>query len=670
MATVESAKAASGRAAPRGRAAPEAAADLSRAVRVALERALDNLERLQGEDGAWAGDYGGPMFLLPMYLALCHAVGQPPEGRRRDGMIRYFSSVQNPDGSIGLHAEDRRGSMFTTALSYVGLRVLGVPADDDRLVRMRRWIHAAGTPLAAASWGKFTLCLLGLYDWRGIHPLPPELWLLPASAPLHPGRLWCHCRQVYLPMAWLYGQRATVASDPLLTALRAELYQGTWDTIAWTKHRDTVLSADSYRAPTAALRATQASLDAMERLALPPLRRRALAEVLEHIHYEDRVTGDLDIGPVNKVLNAFVHHFVAPGSERARSSFEACARYLWDGHDGTKLQGYNSSKLWDTAFAVQAVLAAPDPRPRLLEKAHGYLRDNQILEDVPEPERHYRHRSKGGWPFSNRAHGWPITDCTAEGFKCALALEGRFAPAIPEALLRESVALLLSWQNDDGGWATYERQRGGAWLELLNPSQVFGDIMVDYSYVECTGAALSALARARPRFGASGPVTDAIARGARFLRGKQRPDGSFEGSWGVCFSYGTWFGVSGLLAAGVAPTDPSVQRACGFLLGKQQADGSWGEHGDSCREHRWIDQPGTAVQTAWALSTLVRAGHRELGAQARAARFLAAKQAEDGSWAREPLVGVFNRTCLINYDNYRHYFPLWALAEWLREGSR
>jgi squalene cyclase len=28
------------------------------------------------------------------------------------------------------------------------------------------------------------------------------------------------------------------------------------------------------------------------------------------------------------------------------------------------------------------------------------------------------------------------------------------------------------------------------------------------------------------------------------------------------------------------------------------------------------------------------------------------------------MVGVFNRTCLISYDNYRHYFPLWALAEW------
>ena len=44
----------------------------------------------------------------------------------------------------------------------------------------------------------------------------------------------------------------------------------------------------------------------------------------------------------------------------------------------------------------------------------------------------------------------------------------------------------------------------------------------------------------------------------------------------------------------------------------------------------------------------------------RAAAFLVARQERDGSWPRESLVGVFNRTCLINYDNYRHYFPLWA----------
>ena len=33
---------------------------------------------------------------------------------------------------------------------------------------------------------------------------------------------------------------------------------------------------------------------------------------------------------------------------------------------------------------------------------------------------------------------------------------------------------LLSMQNSDGGFASYEDKRGGVMLELLNPSEVFG----------------------------------------------------------------------------------------------------------------------------------------------------------------------------------------------------
>ena len=39
---------------------------------------------------------------------------------------------------------------------------------------------------------------------------------------------------------------------------------------------------------------------------------------------------------------------------------------VWHGHDGVKMQGYNSSELWDTAFAVQAVLLAMDWRLALV----------------------------------------------------------------------------------------------------------------------------------------------------------------------------------------------------------------------------------------------------------------------------------------------------------------
>ena len=69
----------------------------------------------------------------------------------------------------------------------------------------------------------------------------PELWLLPKSAPMHPSRLWCHCRQVYLPMAWLYGVRARGPVDGFVTALRDELYgPGRYEGIEWAKQRDVV----------------------------------------------------------------------------------------------------------------------------------------------------------------------------------------------------------------------------------------------------------------------------------------------------------------------------------------------------------------------------------------------------------------------------------------------
>ncbi|MCL2450401.1 MAG: squalene--hopene cyclase, partial [Polyangiaceae bacterium] len=311
------------------------------AARDATQRALDNLARRQLADGAWPADYGGPMFLLPMYIALAYAAGRVPE-QHRAGFLAYFRNVQGGGDSLGLHAEDRRGSMFGSALGYAAQRLLGASPDEPHLVRLRGWIARHGSPLAAASWGKFTLCLLGLYDWQGIHPILPELWLLPPEAPVHPSRLWCHCRQVYLPMAWLYGARAVVQSDPLLAAIRDELYgPGVYASIRWAAHRDTLAPVDAYRPPTSALRAANHLQDAFERVVPPALRRRAMAHVLEHVRAEDRATSFVDIGPVNKVLNAFVHIFRKGGEDDFERAFAACDEYVWPGHDGTKMQSYN-----------------------------------------------------------------------------------------------------------------------------------------------------------------------------------------------------------------------------------------------------------------------------------------------------------------------------------------
>jgi len=647
----------------------------------AVRRGVGFLVSQQRTDGRWDGEYGGPMFLLPLYVAGAYVSGQEiPEPRRR-GMIAYFSSVQNADGSIGLHTE-APGSMFCTSLSYVALRLLGVPPEGPStslgpgpdMARMREWIRANGTPLGSAAWGKAVLAFLNLYGYDGIQPVPPELWLLPQCLPFHPGRLWCHVRQVYLPLAYLYATRACCPATPLIRALRKELYDQPYEQIRFARHRATLADCDAYVRPTQLLRAANRLLHAYERRPMRWLRRRSLARVLDHIEYEDRTTNLINIGPVNAVLNTVVHHFRQPGGPAFRAHFHALGVYLFESPSGLLMNGEDSTALWDTAFSVQAITATPfaDEYAPTLRRAHAFIADAQILEDPPQALRYYRHPSCGAWPFGSRAQGWAVTDCTAEAFKSCVLLEPLAEQPLPEDRLAAAIRWLLSAQNRDGGWASYEKRRGPRWLERFNPSHSFADIMVDYSYTECTSAVVQALAvarrRLRSRFGRE--LDRAVRRGAGLIRRNQRPDGSWEGSWGVCFTIGAWYGVQGLRAAGCGPDDPQMRKAADFLLAHQNPDGGWGEHYQSCLQRRYVArQPSLAVNTAWALMALVGAGRAHTEAAARAARYLAELQQPDGDWPREPMTGVFNKTTLIHYDNYRRYFPIRALAEFLNASA-
>ena len=144
---------------------------------------------------------------------------------------------------------------------------------------------------------------------------------------------------------------------------------------------------------------------------------------------------------------------------------------------------------------MQTVLATPlaDIYKPMLRSAYGYIRENQVVDELPHPQRYFRDPSRGGWGFGNYENGWPVADCTSEAVKSVLELESLVENPISEDLLRASVRLILSGQNRDGGWATYERRRGGRWLEQLNLSQVFRDIVVDYSYPECTSSCIQML---------------------------------------------------------------------------------------------------------------------------------------------------------------------------------
>ncbi|WNG16524.1 terpene cyclase/mutase family protein [Cystobacter fuscus] len=646
--------------------APDSSPGARRTVDSALSAAMTHLSGLLSPEGSLKGDYGGPLFMLPMYVGTAHAVGLELDAATREGMVRYLKSVQNKDGGFGLHVE-ASSYVFTSTLCYVALRLLGVSAEDPAATSARQWILAHGGALTSAPWGKFFLSVLRLHEYEGLDPLLPELWLLPEALPMHPSRFWCHCRMVYLPMSWLYGKKARIPDSPLLQQLRRELYTTPYEQIDWPAHRTRVSPTDSQVPRSALVLAANHLMGLYESQASTRLRERALSFVLDHIRQEDENTRYICIGPVNKLLHVLVWHFERPGGAELRAHLAQLPDYLWKGPDGVKMNGYNSSELWDTAFAVQAVVASGRIQENLpfLRSAFDFIDRSQVREDTPNAERYYRHRSKGGWPFSTRDHGWPISDCTAEGLKAALALEPFVDSPLSQERLTDAVDLMLSMQNEDGGWATYELTRGPKWLELLNPSDCFSDIMIDPSYVECTSSCMQALARFRERFPGvrAKEIDTAMKRGARYVEKAQRPDGSWEGSWGICFTYGAWFGVWGLVAAGFSPSHPAIQRACDFLLSKQNADGSWGETPESCRQRRYVQaEQGQAVMTSWAVLALSKAGRRDSPEVQRALGFLVGRQRPDGSYPEEHIAGMFNKTSGIHYDHYLDVFPLWALS--------
>lgn len=658
--------------------APPRAADLLQALR----GGVDFFQGLQAPDGHWPGDYGGPMFLMPGLIITCYATGcldaaLPPEHQRE--MLRYLRMHQNSDGGYGLHIEGH-STMFGTCLNYVSMRILGLGPDDPACVQARAWILSRGGAPYCTSWGKFWLSVLGVYSWYGQNPTPPEMWLLPYFIPLHPGRFWCHCRMVYLPMSYVYGKRFSCAPTPLTEALKRELYTTAYDAVDWDGSRNLCAKEDLYYPHPWVQDVVWWTLSRMERvLEGSSIRERALKRCIDQIHYEDENTRYVDIGPVNKVINMLACWIEDPNSDAFRKHIPRLQDYLWVAEDGMKMNGYNGSQLWDTAFAVQAVVATGLARDfsRCVTLAHKYIDDSQVREDCPgDLKSWYRHISKGAWPFSTRDHGWPITDCSSEGLKAALALAklppGVAGPAIPPERMFDCVNVILSFQNPCGGWATYELSRSYRWAEFFNPAETFGDIMIDYPYVECSSACIQALCafRADHPTHRRGEIDAALRKGRAFIESIQRDDGSWYGSWGVCFTYGTWFGCEALSALGeTLETSDALRKACDFLVSKQRADGGWGESYLSCQDKVYSqleEEHSHVVNTAWALLGLIRAGQakRDPAPLHRAALLLLRLQEANGDWPQQHISGVFNNNCMIVYSAYRNLFPLWALGEY------
>ena len=635
----------------------------------ALALGAEALIRMQRTDGSWEGECVWCLMLTAQYTMTAHMIGLEIPLKRRQGIITHFRATQNDAGVWGLHPFDE-GSLFVTTLVYVAARLLCVPPTAPWLQGARRMFDREGGVQRIPTWGKVWLAFLGLYSWEGINPILPEVWALPPGVPFHPANYYCHTRSIYLGLAVLYGQRFAAPSSPILDEVRAELYQGGYDEIDFSACANEVREKDAPFRTSTGLRAVFALSRLYERVQLKSVRPRILRQLRERMRRDLRASNYLSLSPVNGLLTVLVLWADDPEDADLKRATEKIDAWFWeDAYEGSRVSGAGSV-CWDTSLALQALSTLPDVADReALTRGASFLASQQIERASFDYRAAHRIDPSGGWCFSEVGHGWPVSDCTAEALLALLHTR-------PECLGREGAAracrFILRCQNSDGGFGSYEPSKTFFPLEWMNPSEMFGSCMVERSYVECTASSLMALREIQSRYPevVRHRIERAIECARRFLTKTQNPDGTWDAAWGVHYVYGTMFGVRGLLASGVAPSDERIRKACRWLLARQRPDGSWGEHHTSCTEGHYVPAAGgLCVQTAWALTTIVEADDPDRGAMKRAAAFLERSQLASGEWPNDEFTGVFFATALLNYRMYGQYFPVLALALWNRHLS-
>ena len=627
------------------------------ATRRAIRAAQDYLLDRQEPSGYWAAELEGDTILESDYILLMQFLGRrDPEKFRK--LTNYIRKWQRPEGFWPIYPGGPP-DVSASVKAYFACKLAGYKENEPFMRRARRAILAEGGVTRCNTFTKLYLSMFGQYEWRGVPTIPPEAILLPKWFYFNIYNMSSWSRAIIVPLAVMNASRPhrpipdNAHIDELFVGGRdRRRMRLQWDEkpLTW---RNVFLIVDKI-------------LKVYDASPVKPFRKRALDKSLAWLLEREENSGGL-----GAIFPAMTHAIMAYKCMGLPDDHAAICKELAEleafeieDEETIRLQPC-VSPVWDTAIILNAMIDSGHvPDGDSTRRAAQWLLTKQTTQKgdwavkAPNVE-------PGGWYFEMANEYYPDVDDTIMvlmGLYKAYCPNGEHWTEAPLEV-RESMRKGLNWvfgmQNKDGGWGSFDKDNNKTLFQYVPYAD--HNAMLDPSSADITARTLEMCS-----YYSIGKTDPRVRRALDYLYREQEADGSWFGRWGVNYLYGTWQTLRGLARIGEDIKSERIQKAVRWLHSVQNEDGGWGETCQSYDpEHPKADGPSTASQTSWALMGLFNAGDLDSEAVQRGMNYLLNSQNESGTWEEEWFTGTgFPRVFYLRYHYYKHYFPLWAMAQY------
>jgi squalene-hopene/tetraprenyl-beta-curcumene cyclase len=624
---------------------------LNEATDQAIQRASTSLLRRQTADGFWWADLRADSTLESDYILMelwlhppVNGVWNPPSRDRLDRAVAAIISRQLTDGGFNIYLNGP-SEINASIKAYFALKVSGMTISDARMQKLCARILEMGGLQAANSYVRVNLGMFGLFPRVACPSIPPEIILLPFNF-IYQMSSWT--RAIVIPLSVVHASNshhpvpAGFNVDELFLSGAPMHPERDPHFFSW---RNCFLAVDRF-------------LKFWERISPGVIRRYAVKKCEEWMI--ERFEGSDGLGAIYPSMQYAVMALDVLGYKpdhplRVRALKEFNNLMVDNDARGFYMQPC-FSPIWDTAIAAFSLAEADSVPSSSLRSTADWLMAKEIRRrgdwSVKRPD-----TEPSGWAFEFNNEFYPDVDDTA---MVLLAFDKIKASdeAKQRACVKRAVTWLLAMQGKDGGWAAFDVDNN--WSILSDVPFADHNAMLDPSCPDITGRVMEALSKHGIE-----PNHPAMRRAVRYLMRAQEQDGSWYGRWGVNYIYGTFLALRGLRSAGVDENEPFVQYSLEFIRAFQNRDGGWGESCASYDENRYVNNPSTPSQTAWAILALLAGGDVRSESLYNGVDYLVSHQRSDGNWDEDYCTGTgFPRVFYLAYTDYRNTFPLLALSEY------